>query len=384
MGELRIQNLTKVFNDDTGQIVAVDDFSLNTEDGEFVVFVGPSGCGKSTTLRCIAGLETVTEGRIFLDNEDITTQPPTGRDIAMVFQNYALYPHMTAGENMAFGLKMSTNMPRAEIEQQVNETATMMGIEELLDKRPGELSGGQQQRVALGRAIVREPEVFLMDEPLSNLDAKLRTQMRTELQNLQHELDITTIYVTHDQTEAMTMGDRIVILDGGELQQVGTPLKCYHEPANQFVAGFIGSPSMNFFSMSYENSVLQHDAFRYELSQSVRQNLGTLTGDVVLGIRPEAIERADNGGERTVVAPVSVVEPMGDVTHVYFDVDDETYTMSQEGDLVTEVGSQMELRFPEEKIHLFDATTGDAIKTGSVSTRVETTQPTDGSDTGRP
>ena len=384
MGELRIQNLTKVFNDDTGQIVAVDDFSLNTEDGEFVVFVGPSGCGKSTTLRCIAGLETVTEGRIFLDNEDITTQPPTGRDIAMVFQNYALYPHMTAGENMAFGLKMSTNMPRAEIEQQVNETATMMGIEELLDKRPGELSGGQQQRVALGRAIVREPEVFLMDEPLSNLDAKLRTQMRTELQNLQHELDITTIYVTHDQTEAMTMGDRIVILDGGELQQVGTPLECYHEPANQFVAGFIGSPSMNFFSMSYENSVLQHDAFRYELSQSVRQNLGTLTGDVVLGIRPEAIERADNGGERTVVAPVSVVEPMGDVTHVYFDVDDETYTMSQEGDLVTEVGSQMELRFPEEKIHLFDATTGDAIKTGSVSTRVETTQPTDGSDTGRP
>jgi len=383
MGELSIQNLTKVFDDDTGQIVAVDDLNLEIQDGEFIVFVGPSGCGKSTTLRSIAGLETVSDGRLFLDGEDITTQPPTGRDIAMVFQNYALYPHMTAGENMAFGLKMSTDMPRDEISQRVNETAAMMGIEDLLEKRPGELSGGQQQRVALGRAIVREPAVFLMDEPLSNLDAKLRTQMRTELQNLQHELGITTIYVTHDQTEAMTMGDRIVILDDGELQQVGTPLECYHEPTNQFVAGFIGDPAMNFFTTSYENGVLHHDAFTYELSQSLQQQLGTLTGDVVLGVRPESIQRADGSGTSTLIAPVSVVEPMGDVTHVYFEIDDQTYTMTQEGDLVTEVGSQIELHFPEEKIHLFDAATGDAIKTGSVSTTVETSGPTEESDAGR-
>ena len=383
MGELSIQNLTKLFDDDTEQIVAVDDLNLEIQDGEFVVFVGPSGCGKSTTLRSIAGLETVSDGRLFLDDKDITTQPPTGRDIAMVFQNYALYPHMTAGENMAFGLKMSTDLPRDEISQRVNETAGMMGIEDLLEKRPGELSGGQQQRVALGRAIVREPAVFLMDEPLSNLDAKLRTQMRTELQNLQHELGITTIYVTHDQTEAMTMGDRIVILDDGELQQVGTPLECYHEPTNQFVAGFIGDPAMNFFTMSYENGVLHHDAFSYELSQSLQQRLGTLTGDVVLGVRPESIQRADGSGESTVIAPVSVVEPMGDVTHVYFDIDGQTHTMTQEGDLVTEVGSQIELYFPEGKIHLFDAATGDAIKTGSVSTTVETSGSTEESDAGR-
>jgi multiple sugar transport system ATP-binding protein len=384
MGELTIQNLSKVFDDDSGQILAVDDLNLEIEDGEFVVFVGPSGCGKSTTLRSIAGLETVSEGRIFLDDDDITTQPPTERDIAMVFQNYALYPHMTAGENMAFGLKMSTDLSRDEISQRVNETAEMMGIEDLLEKRPGELSGGQQQRVALGRAIVREPEVFLMDEPLSNLDAKLRTQMRTELQNLQHKLGITTIYVTHDQTEAMTMGDRIVILDGGELQQVGTPLECYHEPTNQFVAGFIGDPAMNFFTMSYENGVLHHDEFTYQLSPSLQQQLGTLTGDVVMGVRPESIKRADGSGESTLIAPVSVVEPMGDVTHVYFEIDDQTYTMTQEGDLVTEVGSQIELHFPEEKIHLFDAATGDAIKTGSVSATVETDQAVEGSDTGRP
>ena len=385
MGELSIQNLTKVFDDDNEQIVAVDDFNLDIEDGEFVVFVGPSGCGKSTTLRCVAGLETVSDGRLFLDGDDITTQPPTGRDIAMVFQNYALYPHMTAGENMAFGLKMSTDLPRDEISQRVNDAASMMGIEDLLDKRPGELSGGQQQRVALGRAIVREPEVFLMDEPLSNLDAKLRTTMRTELQNLQHELDITTIYVTHDQTEAMTMGDRIVILEDGELQQVGTPLECYHEPTNQFVAGFIGSPSMNFFPVSYDNGVLHHDEFTYELSQSLQQSLGTLSGDVVLGIRPESIQRADAATDRetTLMAPVSVVEPMGDVTHVYFEVDDQTYTMTQEGDLVTEVGSQIDLHFPEEKIHLFDAATGDAIKTGSVSATVETNQAAEKGDTGQ-
>ena len=383
MARTTLDGVTKRFDSGNDAVIAVDDLSIDIEDGEFLVLVGPSGCGKSTTLRTVAGLETVSEGSIHIGDRAVTEVKAKDRNIAMVFQNYALYPHMTAGENMGFGLKMSTDLPRDEISQRVNDAAAMMGIEELLEKRPGELSGGQQQRVALGRAIVREPEVFLMDEPLSNLDAKLRTQMRTELQNLQHELGITTIYVTHDQTEAMTMGDRIVILDDGELQQVGTPLECYHEPNNQFVAGFIGDPAMNFFTMSYENGALYHDEFTYELSPSLQQQLGTLTGDVVMGVRPESIKRASDSGESTLMAPVSVVEPMGDVTHVYFEVDDQTYTMTQEGDLVTEVGSQIDLHFPEEKIHLFDAATGDAIKTGSVSATVESNQAAEKGDTGQ-
>ncbi len=242
MAQLELDNLVKTFSDGSDEVVAVDTVNMSLNDGEFLVLVGPSGCGKSTTLRMVAGLETVTEGDILIGDESVIGTEPRDRDIAMVFQNYALYPHMTAEENMSFGLKMTTDLDTETIEQRVTETAEMMGIEDLLDDPPKELSGGQQQRVALGRAIVRDPAVFLMDEPLSNLDAKLRTKMRTELKSLQNELDVTTIYVTHDQTEAMTMGDRIAILDDGVLQQVGTPLECYHRPANRFVAGFIGSP----------------------------------------------------------------------------------------------------------------------------------------------
>ena len=365
MGDLEIQNLTKRFNDDSsGEIVAVDDLSLSIEDGEFLVLVGPSGCGKSTTLRCIAGLESATEGTISLSGNDITHQRSRNRDIAMVFQNYALYPHMTSRKNMGFGLKMGTDMPDDEIEERIEETAEMMGIEQLLEKKPGELSGGQQQRVALGRAIVRDPELFLMDEPLSNLDAKLRTQMRTELQNLQSDLDVTTIYVTHDQTEAMTMGDRIAILDAGELQQVGTPLECYHLPKNRFVAGFIGSPSMNFFEVEHDRNAgtLVHEDFEYQLDAETRDSIEGARDRLTLGIRPEDIRVAGGDDENVLTVEVDVVEPLGDESFVYFTVGGQTYTASIDGEEYVREGSQIDVVFPLNRIHVFDAETGKAIK----------------------
>ena len=361
MGTLEIAQLTKVFGDDDGQIVAVDDLDIAIEDGEFLVLVGPSGCGKSTTLRCVAGLESVTDGSIVLDGEPVTNRKPKDRNMAMVFQNYALYPHMTARENMSFGLKMTTDLSKDEISQRVEDAAEMMGIPDLLGDRPGELSGGQQQRVALGRAIVREPEVFLMDEPLSNLDAKLRTQMRTELQELQQRLNVTTIYVTHDQTEAMTMGDRIAILNGGELQQIGTPLECYHQPDNRFVAGFIGSPSMNFLSMRRSGQTLEHEEFEYQLSDRTAQRLGGASAEhVTLGIRPEDIQpTADDPNAITV--SVNVTEPLGDSTYVYFDIGDTACTASVPGDLSISEGDRLSIVFPQDRIHLFDGDTGEAI-----------------------
>ncbi|MDS0301145.1 ABC transporter ATP-binding protein [Halogeometricum sp. S1BR25-6] len=367
MGNLDIRNLRKEFADGDSSIVAVDDLNIDVKDGEFIVFVGPSGCGKSTTLRCIAGLELPTSGTILLNDDDITNQNATNRDMAMVFQNYALYPHMTARENMSFGLRMGTDLPKNEINERVQNTAEMMGIEELLEKRPGELSGGQQQRVALGRSIVREPEVFLMDEPLSNLDAKLRTTMRTELQELQQRLGVTTIYVTHDQTEAMTMGDRVAILNDGRLQQIGTPLECYHEPANEFVAGFIGSPSMNFIDVSVrsETGELVHDRFTYPLSAET-QSLITDAGAsdrLTLGIRPEDIRVIPEETDSSFPVTVQVVEPLGEVSYVYFDLGgEESYTVSVDGDVLIDEGSTVHIEFPEDKIHLFDGRTGEAIK----------------------
>lgn len=363
MGKLAIHHLSKTFGENNQSIVAVDDLNIDIADGELLILVGPSGCGKSTTLRCVAGLETVTEGDILLEDNSITNQPPTNRDIAMVFQNYALYPHMTARDNMTFGLRMSTDLSKGEIRERVDRVAEMMGISNLLEKKPGELSGGQQQRVALGRAIVREPEVFLMDEPLSNLDAKLRTTMRTELQNLQQELDITTIYVTHDQTEAMTMGDRIAILKDGELQQLGTPLECYHEPTNRFVAGFIGSPSMNFFEVEYAEGALVHDAFRYDLSQTDHEEFVGHEGSMTLGIRPEDIQLTSNDDVNAIEAPVSVTEPMGDLTHVYVEIGDQPCTITISGERIIEPGATLDVVIPEDKIHLFDTNTGETIKT---------------------
>jgi multiple sugar transport system ATP-binding protein len=367
MAELGIRELTKVYGENGNEIVAVDDLNITVADGEMLILVGPSGCGKSTTLRSIAGLETVTEGHIVLDGVDVTDQEAKDRDMAMVFQNYALYPHMTARENMSFGLRMGTDMSKSDIEQRVEETAEMMGIKDLLDKKPGELSGGQQQRVALGRAIVRQPQAFLMDEPLSNLDAKLRDQMRTELQTLQQQLGITTVYVTHDQTEAMTMGDRIAILNGGELQQVGSPLECYHRPANRFVAGFIGSPGMNFFDAQRRTLsgevVLEHEEFEYVLTEAAAADIDEVRSDsLVIGIRPEDIRVVDEPTRNSITINVDVIEPLGDVNHVIFSVGGTSYTATLEGDYPVSVGDELELLFPEGKIHIFDSETGEALK----------------------
>ena len=365
MGTLELDGVTKVFPDGDGEIVAVDDVDIEMRDGEFLVVVGPSGCGKSTTLRMVAGLETISSGEVRLAGSIINDVKPQARDIAMVFQSYALYPHMTVEGNMAFGLEESTDLSDAEIEARVSDAAETMGIGELLDRKPSDLSGGQRQRVALGRAIVRDPEVFLMDEPLSNLDAKLRSEMRTELQRLQDELDVTTMYVTHDQTEAMTMGDRIAILDAGELQQVATPLECYHEPANQFVAGFIGDPSMNFFDVERDGETLAGPVFDYPLSQSTLDDVGDVT-DLTLGVRPEDISLAGGApGEHTFSTVVEVVEPMGDENTVYLRFEDapqgETFIATVGGLQQVSAGDEITVEIPEGTIHLFDKNTGEAV-----------------------
>jgi len=369
MAELSLSGTTKVFDDGGDSIVAVNDIDLEIEDGEFVVLVGPSGCGKSTTLRMIAGLDTPTDGTISIGGEPIQDKRPQERDIAMVFQSYALYPHMTVRENMSFGLEESTDYSNEEISDTVTDAAETLGIAELLDRKPGALSGGQQQRVALGRAIVRNPEVFLLDEPLSNLDAKLRAEMRTELQQLQEELGVTTIYVTHDQTEAMTMGDRIAILDGGELQQLGTPMQCYHEPANMFVAGFLGEPSMNFFDLTLQDGRLVGENLEYDLPADVAT---TAEGhsDVVLGIRPESVEIKD-GEDLTesgdwIQATVDVVEPHGNENAVHLRLgedDTATLTVMIDGMRYLTAGQEVGIHFPGDAIHLFDGETGEAIHT---------------------
>lgn len=361
MGTVELRNLSKEFTSDDGTIVAVDDLNIPLEDGEFLVLVGPSGCGKSTTLRMIAGLETATEGEILIDEDSVKQKEPRDRDIAMVFQNYALYPHMTARENMSFGLKMNSDLSKNEIRDRVEEVAAMMDIEDLLADEPRELSGGQQQRVALGRAIVRDPAVFLMDEPLSNLDAKLRTQMRTELQALQDELGTTTIYVTHDQTEAMTMGDRIAILDGGELQQVGTPLECYNRPANRFVAGFIGSPSMNFLDVSLTDNTLTHPEFEYTVSDETVDAVDAQS-ELVLGARPEDIELTNENADNAIKASAQVVEPLGDFSHLHVTIGHDQLTVTVDTETSIPRNKPLYLSVPEGRIHLFDRFTGTAFK----------------------
>ena len=366
MANLELDHVTKVFQDGDDEVVAVDDVSIAIDDGEFLVLVGPSGCGKSTTLRMVAGLETISSGDIRIGSERVNGKPPKQRDIAMVFQSYALYPHMSVRQNMSFGLEESTDMSDEDISQHVTETAELLDIPELLDRKPGELSGGQQQRVALGRAIVRDPKVFLMDEPLSNLDAKLRSQMRTELQRLQEDLGVTTMYVTHDQTEAMTMGDRIAILNDGRLQQVATPLEAYHRPANQFVAGFIGEPSMNFFEAEVQGDRLSTERFDYPVGSEIREAVAGAT-NVVIGIRPEAVEvvpDGEGGGAHDFEMTVDVVEPMGNENNVYLSFEPEeeaTFVAIVEGFETVEGGQLVHARIPESAIHVFDAKTGDAL-----------------------
>ena len=365
MARITLDSVTKRFGSGDGAIVAVDDVSLRIDDGEFVVFVGPSGSGKSTLLRIVAGLETQSEGGVVIGDTVVNELGPRARNIAMVFQNYALYPNMTVEENMSFGLKMSTEMPDDEIQTRVRDTAETMGIGNLLDNPPGEMSGGQQQRVALGRAIVRDPDVFLMDEPLSNLDAKLRTEMRTEINRLQNELDVTTLYVTHDQTEAMTMGDRLVVLNYGELQQIGTPLECFYRPANRFVAGFLGSPSMNFFEGHVEGGTLRADGFDYDLTERMQSSVGNRNG-LTLGIRPEdAAIHGQPGSDHEFAATVDVVEPMGSISYVYLRAADqdaeETFIVETEGQRTITEGQQVYVEVPDRDVHLFDAADGETI-----------------------
>jgi multiple sugar transport system ATP-binding protein len=367
MAHLELDKLTKIYNEDSGEsVTAVDELDIQLEEGEFLVLVGPSGCGKSTTLRSIAGLEDLTSGEIRIDSTVVNDMPPAQRDIAMVFQDYALYPHMTARENMSFGLRMTTDLNSSEIKERVDEAAETMGITELLDDRPGELSGGQQQRVALGRSIVRQPEVFLLDEPLSNLDAKLRGHMRTEIQQLQQELGVTTVYVTHDQTEAMTMGDKIAILNYGELQQIGTPLECYNEPANVFVAEFIGEPAMNTFPLTCEDEELRSDTMTYPVP--ARASDEVKHGDeITLGIRPRDVELADEDGPDTVTGDILVVEPMGDSLQLTVDINGTEATVSVDAEFRLQSGDTIRLRFPTEGVHLFDTVSGEAIANRTIS-----------------
>jgi multiple sugar transport system ATP-binding protein len=306
MASVAFHEVTKRFGSD---VVAVDSLTLEVEDGEFVIFVGPSGCGKTTALRMAAGLEEVTSGDISIGGKLVNDRPPTDRDIAMVFQNYALYPHMTVFDNLAFPLRQK-RVKKKDIHSRVSDTARLLAIEPLLKRRPRELSGGQRQRVAIGRALVRRPQAFLMDEPLSNLDAKLRVQMRAELLSLHRRLGITTIYVTHDQTEAMTLGDRVVVLDRGVVQQVDTPERLYRRPRNTFVASFIGSPSMNFVEATLDDGGLVIGGRRLELPQSLRPQLAGRASNVVVGLRPEDIRPVEHEAE-SFDAEVVITEQLG-------------------------------------------------------------------------
>ena len=358
MSGITLDTVRKEFGDGSGAVLAVEDVDLEIRDGEFLVLVGPSGCGKTTTLRCIAGLEDVTSGTIRFGSRDVTPLRARDRDVAMVFQNYALYPHMSVRKNIGFGLRLSTQLSSADIDDRVEDTAAMLGISDLLGDKPKELSGGQQQRVALGRAIIREPEVFLMDEPLSNLDAKLRAQMRTELQELQHELGTTTVYVTHDQTEAMAMGDRIAVMNDGVLQQVGPPEEVYLSPTNEFVADFIGSPSINLFTADVDGDTLTGPGgFSYRLSDAA-----ALDGrdQVRVGIRPEDVELVSEGGTEAIV---TVAEHMGNENFLYLELADQEFTARIDSAIRPEAGQKIRFTFDEEALYLFDPANGDALKT---------------------
>ena len=381
VAQIVLEHVTKLFS---GDVVAVDDVSLEIESGEFLVLVGPSGCGKSTLLRMLAGLEDVTSGAIRIDDRDVTELPPRARDIAMVFQNYALYPHMTVRENLGYGLKVRKTA-KPEISSRVDQVAELLGLDELLDRRPAALSGGQRQRVAMGRAIVREPKAFLMDEPLSNLDAKLRVSMRAELARLHERLGVTTVYVTHDQVEAMTLGQRVAVMRDGLLQQLATPQRLFHEPCNLFVAAFIGSPSMNLVEAEIGDGEARFAGFRIPLPAN-----GVSPGRVILGIRPQDFHDAAQADPSlpTIEAEPAVIEELGSATHVIFPIDAppvETAAVAattDEGDTavllatdrralftaeVTETtqartGQKLRLALDPSRLHLFDPASGESLR----------------------
>jgi len=381
MAKVTLKNVFKIYPGDKGKdVTAVRDFNIDIVDREFVVFVGPSGCGKSTTLRMIAGLEEISSGDVSIGDRRVNDVPPKDRDIAMVFQNYALYPHMSVFENMAFGLKLR-KFPKAEIQKRVNDAAAILGLEQLLDRKPKALSGGQRQRVAVGRAIVRQPKVFLFDEPLSNLDAKMRVQMRMEIIKLHQRLQATMIYVTHDQVEAMTMGTRIVVMDAvvnpetglkeGVIQQIDAPLKLYNEPVNIFVAGFLGSPPMNFLKGTVRKEGTQI-VFKEIQGGAVDLKLGNrpaaeayIGKDVTLGVRPEDCDLVPAGqapSENSFQAVVDIVEPMGAETYFYLQTGAHTVISRSHAAVdQREAGHRLRFEMNPARIHLFDPVSGIRI-----------------------
>ncbi|MBS6453951.1 MAG: sn-glycerol-3-phosphate ABC transporter ATP-binding protein UgpC [Butyrivibrio sp.] len=368
MASLSLKNVCKVY---PNGFVAVKDFNLDVADKEFIIFVGPSGCGKSTTLRMIAGLEEISSGELWIGDKLVNDVEPKDRDIAMVFQNYALYPHMTVYDNMSFGLKLR-KVPKPEIDKLVHEAAKILGIEQLLDRKPKALSGGQRQRVAMGRAIVRNPKVFLMDEPLSNLDAKLRVQMRIEIQKIHQRLETTIIYVTHDQTEAMTLGTRIVVLKDGIIQQVDTPQNLYDKPCNVFVAGFMGSPQMNLINakvvQSGEDVVLMFGGNTVKLPEGKAQKLidaGYVDTTVIMGIRPEDLNDSEviiNANPDCVIeATIRVYELLGAEVYLYFDIDEVNCTARVNPRTTARPGDTIKLGIDMTKLHIFDKDTEQVI-----------------------
>jgi multiple sugar transport system ATP-binding protein len=363
MGQVVLKGINKFYD----SVHAVKDVNLQIRDKEFVVFVGPSGCGKTTTLRMIAGLEAISSGDISIDGNVVNELAPMDRDIAMVFQNYALYPHMSVRDNMAFGLKMR-KFERPEIDKRVQEAAEILGIGQLLDRKPRQLSGGQRQRVALGRAIVRHPRVFLFDEPLSNLDAKLRVQMRVELKKLHLRLGTTAIYVTHDQVEAMTLGDRVVVMRDGVVQQVGEPLELYNQPANRFVAGFIGSPAMNFAAVTVSEAngslIAENPGLRIKLPEVTAQRLrGHVGREITLGVRPEdlTVASAADPDDLCFDAVVEVVEQLGSEILLDMKVGDNVMVASVEPTVPVKVRDKLRFAIRPSRLHLFDAKTEAAI-----------------------
>jgi multiple sugar transport system ATP-binding protein len=356
VAEVSLEHVYKRYG---GNVTAVKDFNLNIKDEEFMVFVGPSGCGKTTTLRMIAGLEEISDGTLKIGDRVVNDVPPKDRDIAMVFQNYALYPHMNVYQNMSFGLRLRRT-PKDEIDRRVREAAKILQIEHLLERRPRELSGGQRQRVALGRAIVREPKVFLMDEPLSNLDAKLRVEMRASISKLHRRLGVTTVYVTHDQVEAMTMGSRIVVMKDGIIQQVDTPINLYDKPVNKFVGGFMGSPAMNFLVGTVQDGAMKGNGFSVKPDAELTSKLGKYNGKkVYLGVRPEDLglkgqtDIPDTGN--SIKATIEVVEPLGAETVIIASVDgDQSLVARLDARVMLKAGDQVELLANPAKLQAFD------------------------------